>query len=155
MSEHSCTSYSPGHNIHFIQVKLASQRPTEARSVQLIGIEGQWFDVLIDGGPCRGWHHSAKAVQQFFDTAHLHRALEDEGGYPDPALATAQGPETLRDLHHGDGFPGQIIWHRVSGGALSVNCGEQGRAFLSVCWRTPEDCHVNITYYPDGSVGRG
>lgn len=152
MSEHSCTSYSPGHNIHFIQVKLASQQPTEERSVQLIGIEGRWFDVRVDGEPCRGWHHSARAVQEFFDTAHLHRALEGEADYPDPESATVEGPATLRDLHQDDGYPGQIIWHKASGGALSVNCGEHGRAFLSVCWKIPEDCHVNIRHYPDGSV---
>lgn len=155
MSANTCTSYSPGHNVHFIQVKRASTAATAARSVQLIGIEDRWFDVLVGGEPCRGWHHSAKAVHQFFEASHINRALGSEANYPDPDLAAARGPETLRDLHHNDEYQGQIIWHKASGGALSVNLGEYGRAFLSVCWDKPEKCHVNIKRYSDGSVSKG
>lgn len=39
MSAKPCTSYAPGHNIHFIQVKLASKHLLEVKNVELVDIE--------------------------------------------------------------------------------------------------------------------
>lgn len=152
MSANRCTSYSPGHNVHFIQVKRASQYPNQVRSVQLVDIEGRWFQVRVDGEFREGWHHSAKAVHEFFQAAEINRALADGWYYPEEGLAAGLGPATLRDLQQQDGYQGQILRHEASGGALSVNLGDNGRAFLSVCWKEPERCHVNIINHADGSV---
>lgn len=151
MSDISCTSYSPGHNVHFIQARHCWENPSEVAAVELIAIHGHWFDVLIGGRRHRGWNHDAAHVREFFAAG----VGEGAGGlpeFPDPAEAAARGREEFLELHHNDTYRGQIIWHKAGGGSLTVNHGDGTRGNLSVCWGEPEECHVAVRRFADGVV---
>lgn len=48
MPVHTCTSCAPGHNIHWIQARLASHAAEPAQPVHLLRREGLVVDVVID-----------------------------------------------------------------------------------------------------------
>lgn len=65
----TCTSYAPGHLVHFIQIKLAHQKPGELKKVCVLGHDGHWLTFEMDGALHRVWNHDPEVIRAFHDEA--------------------------------------------------------------------------------------
>lgn len=61
----ACTSYSPGHRLHFLQARLASATPSEWLDavVEDAGADGELVLRTLDGAGVRVWHASRSGVR--------------------------------------------------------------------------------------------
>ena len=55
----TCTAYSPGHNVHFVQAGLRHRQPGEIKKFDALAHDGNWLTVEMDGEIHRIWNHDA------------------------------------------------------------------------------------------------
>ena len=62
----SCALYTPGHQVHFIQARLAWEAdPANYRNATLVSVEDDgWITVQLDGEALRFWTHDPARVSQ-------------------------------------------------------------------------------------------
>src|SRR5437764_6802326 len=87
-----CALYTPGHQTHFIQAKLAARvDPAEYRRGTLLSVgDDGWITVEVDGELCRFWNHHPAWVRGCFEESggqvglpgwHLLHAPTPRGRY--------------------------------------------------------------------------
>ena len=64
-----CTSYAPGHSVHYIQAGLTARRPGEIKQIHVLGYEGNWLIYELDGAVHRVWNHDPEVVRELHDRA--------------------------------------------------------------------------------------
>lgn len=72
--EHStCALYTPGHQVHFIQAKLAREEPEGYRTGTIVSVQDDgWVTVELDCQTRRFWNH---------DPSWVRRCIEESGGH--------------------------------------------------------------------------
>lgn len=70
----TCTAYSPGHNVHFVQAGLRHRQPGEIKKFDALAHDGNWLTVEMDGEIHRIWNHDPEKVREIYDAAVALRA---------------------------------------------------------------------------------
>jgi hypothetical protein len=84
----SCALYTPGHQVHFIQMRRASETdPATYRNGTLVSVEDDgWITVEVDGEALRFWTHDPARARQCFEESAGHVGL--------PGLGLLHAPHT-------------------------------------------------------------
>jgi hypothetical protein len=136
----ACGLYTPGHQVHWIQAKLAWEGdPSEYLEGALLEVDDDgWITLQVDGKALRFWNHDPARARECFEASEgrvglpgnsvLHAPHED-GRYcicistngPTPCLpAPPSTPDPLELVeqmrtHGGFSVPGEAILHDLEG----------------------------------------
>jgi hypothetical protein len=77
----SCALYTPGHQVHFIQMRRASETdPANYRNGTLVSVDDDgWITVEVDGEALRFWTHDPARARECFEESGGHVGLREHG----------------------------------------------------------------------------
>src|SRR5579872_1480249 len=77
----SCALYTPGHQVHFIQARLAWETdPANYRNGTLVSVEDDgWITVEVDGEVLRFWTHDPARARECFEASAGRVGLPEHG----------------------------------------------------------------------------
>jgi hypothetical protein len=77
----SCALYTPGHQVHFIQMRRASETdPANYRNGTLVSVDDDgWITVEVDGEALRFWTHDPARARECFEESAGHVGLPGLG----------------------------------------------------------------------------
>jgi len=77
----SCALYTPGHQVHFIQMRLASETdPANYRNGTLVSVDDDgWITVEVDSEALRFWTHDPARACECFEESSGHVGLPEHG----------------------------------------------------------------------------